>query len=65
MVQFHAWFSPERLGDKLTVHLVLSADVNALSSLDVQQEVGRLFSCEMTKIDFIYLKKKRYKFQER
>lgn len=37
---------------------MLSADLNWLSLLDVQEEVGCLLSCELTKINLIYLKKK-------
>lgn len=38
---------------------MLSADLNLLSSPDVQQEVGSLLSCKMTKVDFVYLEGNR------
>lgn len=44
---------------QLTVHLVLSADLNLLSFSDVQEEVGGLLSCEMTKIHIIYLREEQ------
>lgn len=51
--------SNEQFWAPLTVHLVLSADFNQLSFLDIQEEVGCLFSSKMAEINFIYLKKTR------
>lgn len=50
-----------QLSTVLTVHLVLSADVHPFPILDIQEEVGCLFSCEMAKVNFIYLNKMRQK----
>lgn len=43
--------------DKLTVPFVLGGDFNLLPSFDVQEEVGCLLSCEMTKIHVVDLKR--------
>lgn len=48
-----------RFCSSLTVHLMLRGDFHPFSCPELKEEVGSFFSCEMAKINFINLKKKK------
>lgn len=48
-----------RFCSSLTVHLMLRGDFHPFSCPELKEEVGSFFSCEMAKINFINLKKRR------